>query len=253
MIEFIGYLSLFIKGITLGLIGAGGSILTIPILTKLFHIPIILSTTYSLFIVAVSALVGSIRYRKLISFKGAAFFAIPSSISVFITRSYIVPNLPNHIGAWNLEDALMALFIIVTVIASYFMIKEPASCTSINFSPLKAFFIAIIVGLLVGLLGVGGGFLTIPALILFLGFSIKEAVPTSLFIIMINASIGFVFSTQKIQNYSELFLFTIITLSGMIVGTYLSHRISSKHLKTTFGWSILGFAVMMAITKWIWV
>ena len=188
----LGYLGALIIGIVLGLIGGGGSILTVPIFVYLFNVNPILATAYSLFVVGVTALAGAIRnfQNNQIDFKTGIIFAIPAFLGVYIARAYLLDLIPNQILFFSLaiqkETVIMIFFAIIMFIASYFMIrgyKEDNRSIEINYSNLILTFEGFIVGVLTGIVGAGGGFLIIPALILFAKLPMKKAVATSLMII----------------------------------------------------------------------
>ncbi len=201
--EIAGYLSSIIIGVSLGLIGGGGSILTVPVLVYLFSVDAVLATAYSLFIVGLTSAVGSVSYFKkgLVNVKTALIFGIPSIIAVFMTRAYIVPAIPSEvftIGDTVVTKSLlmMLLFAVIMIAASYSMIRkskngkvEPAGPQKFNY-PLILLEGAV-VGVITGLVGAGGGFLIIPALVVLSKLPMKEAVGTSLVIIAAKSLIGF--------------------------------------------------------------
>ncbi len=116
----LGFIAAIIIGITLGLIGGGGSILTVPILVYMLHIDPVLATAYSLFVVGISASVGSFTYMKkgLLSYKTAIIFAVPSFIAVFLTRRFLVPAIPDQLfSIGHLDITTEVLFIFLLVIA----------------------------------------------------------------------------------------------------------------------------------------
>ena len=101
VLEVLGYISALIIGITLGLIGGGGSILTVPILAYLFYINPVTATAYSLFVVGTTALIGTVRniQKGLVDFKTGLAFSFPSFLAVYLSRRYLVPGIPdNHQG-----------------------------------------------------------------------------------------------------------------------------------------------------------
>src|SRR5690606_19979773 len=129
--EILGYIASLIIGISLGLIGGGGSILTVPVLVYLFGIEPILATAYSLFIVGSTSLVGAVPKFKqgLIRIKTAVIFGIPSIVAVFATRKFIVPAIPRvvfQVGDFEVTKSLlmMLLFAVLMVIASISMIRS---------------------------------------------------------------------------------------------------------------------------------
>ncbi len=250
---YLGYIAAVLIGILLGLIGAGGSILTIPVLVYLIGIPPVNATSYSLFIVGISAFIGGLRYLKnnLISLRTALVFGLPSVVSIFFTRKYLLHAIPDHlfnVGHVEItkDAALMILLAVLMVVASYSMIKKPAivRADSHKHNEQYRYFLifqqGIIIGVLVGLVGAGGGFLIIPALVMLAKLPMKKAVGTSLAIIALNSSIGFLSDFGVHQfDWNFLFIFSAFAISGIIVGSYLSKYISGVKLKPAFGWFVL--------------
>lgn len=257
--EFIGYASAIFIGITLGLIGGGGSILTVPILVYLFKVNPELATSYSLFIVGTTALYGSYRHYVMgnLKLKSALYFALPSVLSLVLIRKLALPNIPHHLlqlGQFQLtkDILIMSLFAVLMMVASLSMIrtKQKVSVSKqTNFVQLAL--IGLMVGMVTGFLGAGGGFLIIPALIFFAKLPMKQAVGTSLFIIFINSCIGFIGDILNgVQlNYSLLFTLTGIALIGIFIGTVLSKKIEGAKLKPIFGWFILIMGVYILMKE----
>ena len=247
--EYIGYFASIIIGLSLGLIGGGGSILTIPILVYLFKINPELATTYSLFIVGITAMIGSYSHYKLgnLKMKSALYFAIPSVISILIIREVIFPKIANtlfSIATFQVSKnfLIMIVFSILMIAASVSMIKKNTiQIKNTNTNYLQLSFIGFIVGIVTGFLGAGGGFLIIPALLFFANLPMKQAVGTSLFIIFINSAIGFGGDMYKSVpvNYHFILSITGIALLGMFIGIKLSKKIDGTKLKPIFGWFIL--------------
>ena len=247
--EYLGYFASILIGLSLGLIGGGGSILTVPILVYFFKINPENATSYSLFIVGATALVGTYKHYFIgnLKIKSALYFAFPSVISVLLVRKMILPIIPAHLFTFNhfeitKDIIIMIVFAVLMIIASVSMIRKSNSSRiekQTNFIQLS--FIGLIVGIITGFLGAGGGFLIIPALIFFAGLRMKEAIGTSLLIIFINSSIGF--SGDVINgitiDYIFLLKITAIAIFGMFIGTYLSKKIDGSKLKPAFGWLIL--------------
>ena len=251
-IEIIGYIASILIGISLGLIGGGGSILTVPVLVYLMHINPLLATASSLFIVGTTSLVGGLRaYSKnLVDFKAVTEFGIPSIFSIFITRHFILPKLPDTLFV---SRVLMIFFAILMVAASFSMIKNnktaeqgPARETESKSLPLLL--LGLLVGVVTGLLGAGGGFLIIPSLVLFLRLPMKIAVGTSLLIIGINSFLGFLFSFKQFEyDWTILIIFTVLAIFGIFIGSKLSERIPGSSLKKGFGWFVIAMAVWIVI------
>ena len=248
--EIIGYVASIFIGLVLGLVGGGGSILTVPVLVYLFKINAQLATTYSLFIIGITAIVGVYgNYKsKNLHFKSALIFAIPSVFSLLLIRKLILPEIPNSFLFLNqftvLKNSLiLVIFAILMLSSAAFMIRK--SNVSKQF-PLKSnkyklAIIGFLVGILIGFLGAGGGFIIIPALLFFANLDMKQTIGTSLLIIAINSSIGF--SSDIIDGVAVDFVFltkiATLSIAGMVVGTTLSRKIDGKVLKPVFGWFVL--------------
>lgn len=252
----LGYFALLFMGVTLGLIGSGGAILTIPILIYLFHVPIILATTYSLAIVGVTALFAGVQYRKNILFRKSIYFAVSSVLGVFLTRAYILDYLPKYLGGMSLEKAFILLLVIFMSLSSYFMLQDiKLNADTENkptfFSNLKISLLGFALGLVMGLLGAGGGFLIVPVLVLLLKLSMQESVATSLFIITMNSLTGFISDKQEFlsKDGENILLFSGIALIGALLGVYLNKKVSSHHLKKIFAWFILLTAALISIKE----
>jgi uncharacterized membrane protein YfcA len=259
--EYIGYFASILIGVALGLIGGGGSILTVPVLVYLFAVEPVLATAYSLFIVGLTSAVGSVGYFKkgLVNIKTAIVFGIPSIIAVFTTRAYIVPAIPKEIfstGSFTLTKDLflMLLFAVIMVIASYTMIKKDKKNTVDEAGEQKFNYPLIliegsIVGIITGLVGAGGGFLIIPALVILSKLPMKEAVGTSLVIIAAKSLIGFFGEGgESIIDWQFLFTISAFAIIGIFIGTSLSKKIDSTKLKPAFGWFVLVMGIYI-ITK----
>jgi len=331
--EVVGYLAAIVIGFTLGLIGGGGSILTVPVLVYLFGLDPVISTGYSLFVVGVSSVVGSISYMKkgLLSYKTAIVFAIPSFVAVFITRKFVVPAIPETlfsigdldittdiffivilmsilfvvgylivknsasigknymkviwlmlpaaimvfvmrqfvipalpenlivIGDFTLTKniAIMVLFAVIMIASAFSMIKSKGKLKEQDEGE-PAFNYPLIVtegaavGTITGIVGAGGGFLIIPALVLLANLPMKMAVGTSLLIISVKSLVGFLgdVSNQEI-NWMFLLIFTSISVVGIFIGTYVSRFVDSNKLKKFFGWFVLIMGVYILLKETI--
>lgn len=324
-IEVLGYVAASIIGLSLGMIGGGGSILTIPVLVYMFGISPVLATAYSLFVVGVSSLFGSLSYMKkgLLNYKTAIVFAIPSFIAVFLTRKLLIPFLPDNLlsltGDWGFELwfgvalvmgiilsaivimkwgvhqnthvlkvallmlpatimvftmrqwvipslpsemlqfgdfvltknlGIMLLFALVMIGASISMIRGRSETdeSEIN-KKLNVPIIVVegaLVGTLTGVVGAGGGFLIIPALVLIAGLPMKQAVGTSLLIITVKSLIGFLGDvSNRPIDWTFLLTFTGLAVIGILIGTKLSDLIPARVLKKSFGWFVLGMAIFI--------
>lgn len=246
------------------MVGSGGSILTVPVLVYLLHFNPLLATTSSLFIVGVTSLVGGIRAysRRQVDFKAVTEFGIPSIFSIFVTRHYVLPALPDHfftVGQMEIskEIFLMVVFALLMLAASFTMIRshEPPAVSTRQDRHKKALplvFLGLCIGVVTGLLGAGGGFLIIPALVLFLKLPMKTAVGTSLLLIAINSGFGFLFSLKQFEyDWPVLLTFTALAIAGIFIGGKLAEKIPSALLKKGFGWFVLVMAIFIIIKELI--
>ncbi|MEN0059647.1 MAG: sulfite exporter TauE/SafE family protein [Bdellovibrio sp.] len=261
--EILGYIASIFMGLSLGMIGGGGSILTVPILVYLFGIAPILATAYSLFIVGSTALFGGLVSLRqgAVDLKTGITFAIPSFIGVYSTRAYLVPRLPDpvfHGESFTISKPLliMIVFAILMVVASLSMIRSgPPSPSNRVLSPSVRIALIAIEGLLVGgitgFVGAGGGFLIIPALVVLVGLPMKKAVGTSLFIIAAKSLIGFLGDVQQpaVIDWQLLFIVTGIALGGLFLGMRISKNISEGILKKGFGYFVLVIGSLMLIDQ----
>jgi len=261
----IGYISAILIGISLGLIGGGGSILTVPVMSYLFGLDSITSTAYSLFIVGAASLVGSVAYMKkeLVSYKTAAIFGLPAIIGVYITRKLLVPQIPEIIyssSSFTLsrDMMIMGIFALLMLAASYSMLKPKGPIKDLKeFRPQKFNYPLILlegllVGGLTGLVGAGGGFLFIPALVVLSKLPMKMAVGSSLVIISIKSLIGFTVDLSKPNlsiDWTFLAIFTSITILGIFAGSKLSDVIPGKKLKPGFGIFVIVMGVYILIKE----
>ena len=261
--EILGYALAVIVGISLGLIGSGGSILTVPILVYIMGVNPVLATAYSLFIVGSTALVGGVQsaIQKRVDFKTVLIFGIPSIAAVYATRMWLVPFIPNElfsIGSLIITKsiALMLLFAVVMILASVSMIRPGKHKEADENAPRVYNYPMIllegaVVGLLTGLVGAGGGFLIIPALVLLARMPMKLAVGTSLFIIAAKSLIGFIGDLQgsEVIDWKLLGIFTAFSVAGIFVGILLSKKIPGQKLKKGFGWFVLIMGIYIIIKE----
>ena len=260
-IVIIGFAAAILIGISLGLIGGGGSILTVPVLVYILGVNPVLATAYSLFVVGSTSLVGAATYMRkgLVNYKTALVFAVPSFIAVFLTRKFLVPALPDPLftvgeAIITKNIGIMVFFALIMLAASYSMITAK-KCVDCNEDEPVAFnypMIALegsVVGVITGIVGAGGGFLIIPALVLLAKLPMKMAVGTSLLIIAAKSLIGFLgdLSTQTI-DWQMLLIFTGLSIVGIFIGSALSKKINEKVLKTGVGWFVLIMGIYI-ITK----
>lgn len=256
MISYLGYIGALFIGLILGLTGGGGSILTVPILVYAMGFNPVTAAAYSLFIVGTTSLFGTVQnIRKgIVEIKTALLFAIPSFIAVFLTRKYIVPAIPeivyrNPDFTITKNLFLMVLFAVVMFFASLSMLRKKREI-AIAVPKKQSLFVMVIkiipIGILIGLIGAGGGFLIIPALVFMANLSMRKAIGTSLLIIAINSLIGFTGDISNMEiNWSFLLGFTSIAVIGVFIGIYFSKYINENQLKKGFGWFVLLMALFI--------
>lgn len=259
--EFFGYILAVLIGIFLGIFGGGGSLLAVPVFAYIFSLDEKVATAYSLFTVGISSIVGSIKQLGNIEWKVTLIFGIPSIIAVWLTRFFIIPNLPeiifdNETFIITRRMLIFGIFTFLLFISSFSMIYE----TNKNVKPIniKNFYALIIiegfvVGGLTGFVGAGGGFLIIPALVILIGLDIQNAIATSLIIIALKSTFGFFLGDVMVMNIDWDFLiyFTIWTTLGVIIGTYFGKSINELKLKKWFGIFIMVIAIYILFKEFI--
>ncbi len=248
-------------GITLGMLGSGGSILSVPILVYVMGIEPTLATAYSLFVIGTTSLVGGIHKAKqnLVDFKKVVLFGIPAVISVFITRKIIVPEIPSVIFSTanfilSKSILIMVVFAIVMIVASVRMIKplkEKISFGNEKLNYFKIVLMGILIGLISGFVGAGGGFLIVPTLLFFAKIPMKMAVGTSLFIVSLQSLIGFTGDIlgNQIIDWNLLFYFTLASIIGIFIGNFISKKVPDDKLKISFGWFVLAMGIYIIIRE----
>lgn len=251
-VEILGYISMLFVGVTLGLIGGGGAILTVPIMVYLFKMPAVLATSYSLFIVGVSSLFGVLRYHRenLVDYPTAINFALPSFIGTYLARRILMPKLPILIfqigdAAFGKDQLVMTVFALVMLGASISMIRGgKISDASVVKQTRNWWLIGAMglgVGFVAGFVGAGGGFLIIPVLVVLAGMAMPAAVGTSLLIISANSLFGFsgdILAATE-MDWSFLSVTTGIALAGIYGGSYAAQFVPPSKLKLAFGWFVL--------------
>lgn len=249
------FLAVFV-GITLGLVGSGGSILTVPIFVYVFGVDPVLATAYSLFAIGATSIIGGAKgfISKEVDIDKLLKFGIPSMISVFLTRKFLVPLIPDQFNIMGYiiqqEVVLMVSFAILMLFAAYAMFHE------INIPKAQFPFITVVakgvfVGSVTGIVGAGGGFLIIPALTNFFNLSMKKAVATSLVLIAINSFLGLLGDWRRIDlfDWNLLLQYTLLTIIGIFIGFYLSNKIDGKKLKRIFSVGIMAVAIFVLLTE----
>lgn len=249
--QILGYTGALVIGLVLGLIGGGGSILTVPVLVYLLYVNPVTATAYSLFVVGGASLVGAGRnlQKGLVGFRTALTFSLPAVIAVFSTRKFILPAIPEVIftvGDFTMSKdiAIMVFFAVLMLAASVSMIRDSGELrqTDPSRSPNYPMLVLLgfLTGLITGLVGAGGGFIIIPILVLLAGLPMKKAVGTSLLIIAINSLLGFLGDVGHMTiDWGFLLGFTTIAILGIFIGIWLGKFFDGKKLKKGFGWFVL--------------
>jgi uncharacterized membrane protein YfcA len=259
--ELITFVIAFLIGAVMGLTGAGGSILAVPVFTYLLRLDIITATGYSLFVVGITSLVGAIKnvVQKNIELKPALYFSIPSLTTVIVTRGTIVPLIPDEIFSSDSlvigkQTLLLGLFAFLIFYAAYSMLKKKKVQEIKPVFDIKRLALqGAVLGVIMGLLGAGGGFMVVPVLVLIAGMEMKKAIGTSLMIISVNALSGFIAGASGLENIDWIFLvkFTVLMVAGILTGGYLTSKIDSQKLKTGFAWFITGVGAYILVKEFL--
>lgn len=256
-------------GLTLGIFGAGGSILTVPVLHYLVGLDALAATSTSLIIVGVTALAAAILYAKQgkVHLPSGLAFAIPSIAGMALVRTLVMPQLPQQISLFDLaidRDLLIIIpFSVVMLAAALAMVRnsskrltqqpEPNTMPDTRSRPqmIPAILSGFIVGGISGFVGAGGGFMVIPALHLLLQLPMSSAVGTSLMVIAINSSSGAIsdYLAGSPANYSLAALMSLLSLAGMLAGVKFSKRIDGAKLKRSFGYFLVAMAVVILLKE----
>ena len=257
--EIAGYIASLFIGISLGLIGGGGSILTVPVLVYLFAISPTIAISYSLFIVGLTSLVGAFNYYRkgLVNFKTVLLFGSSSVTTVFIARKFIIPSLPNvffRLGPFEVTHSLfvMVVFAVLMLAASVSMIKsrKVAAEKLTKEKPWMLVIYGVLIGLVTGFLGAGGGFLLIPALVVLMKLPMKEAIGTSLLIIALNSLIGFSGDIGRYPiDWKFIATVSVIAIAGIFIGGYFNQKVNSHKLKKGFGWFVLTMGIYIIVKE----
>jgi uncharacterized membrane protein YfcA len=263
-VELFGYVAAVLIGLILGLIGGGGSILTVPVLVYLFHIQPELGTAYSLFIVGSTSLIGVLpKWRQMeVDMRTAVLFGLPSMLTVFSTRKWILPTIPDLIYSsehlvLTKSNAMLVLFSILMLFAAFKMLRGHTTQHEQEQRPFQwnnypLMLQGAIVGILTGLVGVGGGFLIVPALVMYSKLTMKMAVGTSLLIISVNSLIGFtgdVWTQGSLMDWKFLGLLTLLAVIGILVGGKLAKKMETNVLRKGFAWFVLLMGLFVFLTE----
>lgn len=252
MKELIIYAASLFVGLLLGMIGAGGSILTVPVFVFVLKIDPLVSSIYSMFIVGISSLAGGIKaiFKKLVDVKTTILFGLPSVTGVLIARKFIYPAIPDQIssiGDYVVSKKILFMICISSLMftAAVRMLKAPSlnTATVHGDTNVKTEFLVVqgfVVGIITGLFGIGGGFLIVPALYFWSRLPMKAAVGTALLIIAMNSLFSFSTSYSETSiNWILLLRFSLGAVIGILIGSRISEKIPGKYLKIIFGWFVM--------------
>lgn len=251
-----GHLLALLIGLSLGLIGGGGSILAVPILVYVLGLDAKEAIAMSLAIVGIVSLVGVIPHWKLgnVNPKTALSFTPPAMLGAFLGARLAALS-------WITDTIQLVCFAIMMLVASYFMIRQPSERVSDRvqlFVPehqRQYPWLAIIleglgVGIVTGFVGVGGGFAIIPALVLLGKIPMKEAIGTSLLIITFKSATGFIgYLSQVAIDWNLMLTFTTVSILGVIWGAYFSEKIQGAKLQQAFGYFLIAVAIFILVKR----
>jgi uncharacterized protein len=234
-------------GSVLGFVGAGGSMLAVPIFLYVFGLSPVAATTASLLVVFVGAASGAlprIKQKEVLIKEALVIWAI--GLVTNLTGAYYLPRIP--------ENVVLTGFALVLIVAGISMlIPTPQQVTERKVSPLALIAISLVIGALTGLFGIGGGFLAIPILILFYNVAPTKAAGTSLFIIMINTLTGF-FAHYRHWSDVDWSLPIIIAIVALVISRIASHRssrVSPATLKRAFAYFVFAIALFTLVETWV--
>lgn len=234
-------------GLSLGLIGGGGSILTVPILVYFLGVETHEAVGMSLAVVGATSLFGSYLHyrRKNVNFQAGLLFGISGIVGAFLgspLTKLVAPNI------------LLLMFAVLMFVVAVSMLWRKRNANSEErreANRTKAILAGLGVGILTGFLGVGGGFLIVPALVFFGGLPMKEAIGTSLFVIFLNCAAGLIgHAAQNHFDWSLTFIVMGLAVSGTIFGTILSQKMAAHRLQKVFAVLVLGVALFLFVKNY---
>lgn len=234
----LGFVAALFMGVSLGLLGGGGGILTVPILVFAYGIPATQATGLSLLIVGATSFFGAIReyLAKKLDVRLTLEMALPAMVGAFSARKWLLPAVPDPIivAEWSMEKdrVLLGIFGVIMLIVAWRMLVPPPSEEATSAIPI--WLLGLVIGAISGILGAGGGFLIVPALILANGVDAKTAASSSLAIIAIQSLFGYVGEIGRPIPLEVLLQMLSGSLIGMFAGLALRPQVSDTHLKKGF-------------------
>jgi uncharacterized membrane protein YfcA len=262
-VEIFGYVAAVLIGLILGLIGGGGSILTVPVLVYLFHIQPELGTAYSLFIVGTTSFIGVIPKWKQaeVDLRTAFLFGLPSLLTVFSTRKWVLPTVPDVIFSSEMllltkSNAMLLLFALLMLFAAFKMVRGTSEKEQVHqdfsWKNYPLMIQGAIVGILTGLVGVGGGFLIVPALVMYSKLSMKRAIGTSLLIISVNSLVGFtgdLWTQGSRMDWSFLVFISVLAVAGILIGSQVAKKMKTIILRKAFAWFVFAMGTFIFVKE----
>lgn len=251
-----GHLLALLIGLSLGLIGGGGSVLAVPILIYVLGLDAKTAIAMSLAIVGIVSLIGVIPHWKLgnVNLKTAISFTPPAMLGAFLgARLAALPFINDTVQ--------LVCFAVMMLVASYFMIRKPTERTNDRielsapkhqhtYSWLAIILEGLSIGTITGFVGVGGGFAIIPALVLLGKIPMKEAIGTSLLIITFKSATGFIgYLNQVAIDWNLMLTFTTVAVLGVIWGAYFSSKIQGAKLQQAFGYFLIAVAIFILVKR----
>lgn len=260
--EILGYIGALFIGLVMGILGGGGSILAVPILAYIFHLDEKTATAYSLFIVGSTGLVGGLKqaYHKLVDWSSVLTFGLPAVLGITLMRALVIPKLPENL--FHIQEfvvtrrmGMFGLFALLMLLAAYSMLNDKRAYQATQKSQFHPLILSegLFIGALTGLVGAGGGFLIVPALMVINQLDMKTASATSLVIIAINSLMGFFIGDafHLTIDWSFLGVFVIISMIGIFIGTLINQYVPVNILKKSFAIFIILMAIFIFIQEFI--
>lgn len=258
--EVLGFTISVLMGISLGLLGGGGSLFAVPVLVYIFGINATLSSMYSNFMVGITAGIGFYGYylKDLVCFKSALDFLFPAITSIVLFKEYLIPLLPDTFSVFDFQmvsksSLILILTGLLMLIAAIRMLARDENKSLNQTYEVESVYLmlsGIVIGGLTAFIGIGGGFLIVPALLAYGKLPMKRAVGTALLIIFLKSFTGFSIDLLQVQlDWPFLLKFSSFGLAGMLAGIYLSGLVPNEKLKKGFAWLILGVGSMVLIKE----
>jgi uncharacterized membrane protein YfcA len=247
---FLGYALAALIGLSLGLMGGGGSILTVPVFVYVLGYDPKLSIAMSLPVVGVTSLLGAVAHWRAgnVRLGTAALFGVAAMIAAYAGARLA------HLLTAGVQLSMLAVIMLAAAISMFVNARRPVSPAPGNRSDGRAASlqllipVAVVVGLITGLVGIGGGFLIVPALVLLGGVAMKQAVGTSLLVIAMNCASGFAGYLGRANiPWAFVLAFTAVAGVGILAGTSLARRVPQRTLKQAFAVFLIAMGTFILV------